>query len=222
MEAVYDLLASAFASNAVDFSLVTTFNLDEYIGLAPNHPNSYHAYMQERFFRRVNLRQANCHIPDGTAVDIDQECQDYERTIKLCGGIDLQLLGLGRAGHIGFNEPLSALLSRTRPKALAPVTIEQNAVLFGDPAMVPRRAITVGIGTILESKRCLMLVTGKEKASVLARAVEGPISSMISASALQLHPHCTVIVDEEAANELQGKEYYRRIFQSEPEWEPYR
>ena len=138
------------------------------------------------------------------------------------GGIDLQLLGIGKAGHIGFNEPLSALRSRTRVKALAPTTIKQNAPLFDDPAKMPRRAITMGVGTILEARRCLLLATGAAKAEIIAQAVEGPITSMVTASALQLHPRCTVIVDEDAARKLKEKEYYRWIFENEPEWESYR
>jgi len=150
------------------------------------------------------------------------ECLKYERKIKSVGGIDLQLLGIGSDGHIGFNEPLSALLSRTRVKALSPLTIAQNSPLFVPPSRIPRRAITMGVGTILDAKRLIMLVTGSAKADILAKAVEGPITSMISASALQLHPKCTIITDEDAASLLREKEYYYWIFNNEPEWEIYR
>ena len=143
-------------------------------------------------------------------------------SMKECGGIDLQLLGIGRSGHIGFNEPLSSLASRTRAKALTPVTIEQNAPLFPRPEDMPKRALTMGVGTILEARRILMLATGAEKADIIAKAVEGPITSMVSATALQLHPKCTVIVDDAAAEKLQGKDYYHWIFQNEPEWADYR
>ncbi|HRR28345.1 MAG TPA: glucosamine-6-phosphate deaminase, partial [Victivallales bacterium] len=146
----------------------------------------------------------------------------YERKVKSVGGIDLQLLGIGVDGHIGFNEPLSALLSRTRVKALSPLTIKQNSPLFTPPSKMPRRAITMGVGTILDAKRLIMLVTGRAKAEILAKAVEGPITSMISASALQLHPKCTIITDEDAASLLKEKEYYYWIFNNEPEWEIYR
>src|ERR1043166_4648358 len=138
------------------------------------------------------------------------------------GGIALQLLGIGRAGHIGFNEPLSALRSRTRVKALSPLTLTQNGASFGGEDHVPRRAITMVVGTILECRRGLLLATGAEKAEIVAKAVEGPITSMISATALQLHGRCTVVVDEAAASRLAGSEYYRRIFATEPEWEPFR
>src|SRR5262249_19823078 len=159
------------------------------------------------------------YLPDGTANDLDAECAHYEALIHRFGGIDLQLLGIGRAGHLGFNEPLSALRSRTRVKALSPTTLAQNAPLFDQPDRIPRRALTVGVGTIWECRRCLLLATGEEKADIVAAAVEGPITAMISATALQLHPRCTVVVDEAAAGKLKGAEYYRWIFQNEPEWE---
>ena len=155
------------------------------------------------------------------ADDIDAECRRYEECIHDCNGIDLQLLGIGRTGHMGFNEPLSAMRSRTRAKALSPETIEQNLPLMRDQQDAPKRAITMGVGTILECRRCILLATGKEKADIIARAVEGPVTSMISASALQLHPQCTVIVDEEAAGRLEHKDYYRWIFENEPEWQEY-
>jgi glucosamine-6-phosphate deaminase len=157
------------------------------------------------------------------AVDHGAESRRYEAGLREAGGIDLQLLGLGSDGHIGFNEPLSALLSRTREKALTPATRRQNAPMFGgDPGQVPARAITMGVGTILDSRRCLLLAVGTEKAAILARAVEGPVTAMVTASALQLHPRCQVVVDEAAAARLQGIEYYRWIFENEPEWADYR
>jgi glucosamine-6-phosphate deaminase len=222
MEAVYHILVRLHREERLDFSLCRTFNLDEYVGLAPDDARSYRYYMNQRLFSQVNLDQRNTHLPDGQAANLDAECGQYEQKIKRCGGIDLQLLGLGQAGHIGFNEPLSALRSRTRVKALSPVTIEQNASFFGGPAKVPRRAITMGVGTILECGRCLLLATGSGKAEVIAKAVEGPITSMISATALQLHARCTVVLDEAAASKLQAADYYRWIFANEPEWEEFR
>jgi glucosamine-6-phosphate deaminase len=222
MGALYDLLARMRQEEQLDFSLCRTFNLDEYAGLAPSDPRSYHYYMNEHLFSRVNIDRRNTHLPNGLAADLDAECRQYEEKIKRCGGIDLQLLGIGRAGHIGFNEPLSALRSRTRVKALSPATVDQNAGNFGGAAKVPRRALTMGVGTILESRRCLLLATGEDKASVIAKAVEGPITSMISASALQLHARCTVVLDEAAASQLQESDYYRWIFANEPEWEEFR
>ena len=223
MERVYRLLANLHATERLDFSLCRTFNLDEYIGLLPTDPHSYRHYMNRHLFRRVNIDLRNTHLPHGMAPDLSAECDRYERLINDCGGIDLQLLGIGAAGHIGFNEPLSALRSRTREKALTPVTIHQNADLFGgDPKRVPKRAITMGVGTILETRRLLVLVTGPDKAEIVAKAVEGPITSMVSATALQLHAHCTVVVDEPAAARLAGQDYYRWIFAHEPEWREFR
>jgi glucosamine-6-phosphate deaminase len=221
MEAVYGLLVEMHEDDGLDFSLARTFNLDEYIGLPPEDPHSYRFYMNKHLFHRVNIDLRNTHLPNGMAEDLDAECVRYENEIRECNGIDLQLLGIGRTGHIGFNEPLSAMRSRTRPKALSPETVEQNALLFGGADLMPRRAITMGVGTILEAKRCLLLATGEEKAEVVAAAVEGPVTSMISASALQLHLKCTVIVDEAAASCLRMKDYYRWIFENEPEWQDY-
>ena len=223
MENVYRWLTIFHRREGLDFSRCRTFNLDEYIGLPPNSASSYRHYMDDHLFREVNIRRDHIGIPDGNAADLAAECRRYEAKIQEAGGIDLQLLGLGVDGHIGFNEPLSALLSRTREKALTPATLAQNAAMFGgDPDKVPRRAITMGVGTILDARRCLLLVTGACKASILAQAVEGPVTSMVTASALQLHPRCQVIVDEEAARDLKGQEYYRWVFAHEPEWEPFR
>jgi glucosamine-6-phosphate deaminase len=223
MERVYDYLVEMHERDDLDFALCRSFNLDEYVGLPADSEHSYRHYMNERLFKRVNIDVRNTHLPDGMAQDYAEESERYEKLIRESGGIDVQLLGMGRDGHIGFNEPLSALQSRTREKALTPTTIEQNAGMFGgDRDAVPRRAITMGVGTILESRRCLGLVTGEEKAEVVARALEGPITSMVSASALQLHPHCTVIVDEAASSRLEGSEYYRWIFENEPEWREFR
>ncbi|MEI6970237.1 MAG: glucosamine-6-phosphate deaminase [bacterium] len=223
MERVYRHLARMHSGDSLDFSRCRTFNLDEYVGLSATHPGSYHHYMNKHLFTHVNIRRRNTHLPDGTADDLAAECARYEALIRKCGGIDIQLLGIGSDGHIGFNEPLSSLRSRTREKALTVSTLRQNAAMFGgDPDKVPRRAITMGVGTILEAKRCVLLATGRDKARILAKAVEGPITSMISASAIQLHPHCTVVVDEAAASGLRGVEYYRWIFENEPEWQEFR
>ncbi|MGO8698069.1 MAG: glucosamine-6-phosphate deaminase [Limisphaerales bacterium] len=222
MEAVYSLLVQMHRHEHLDFSLCRTFNLDEYVGLASNDRHSYRYYMNHHLFSHVNIDKRNTHLPDGLAKDLDAECRQYEEKIERSGGIDLQLLGIGEAGHIGFNEPLSALRSRTRVKTLSPITVEQNAALFGGVAKVPPRAITMGVGTILDSRRCVLLATGEEKAGVIALAVEGPITSMISASALQLHARCTVVLDEAAASQLEASDYYRWVFSNEPEWEEFR
>jgi glucosamine-6-phosphate deaminase len=222
MERVYRHLVRMHTEEKLDFSLCRTFNLDEYVGVFPSDATSYRHYMNHHLFRHVNLDIRNTHLPNGMAENLEAECRLYETAIERAGGIDFQLLGIGKAGHIGFNEPLSALRSRTRVKALTPTTIKQNAPFFGGEEHMPRRAITMGVGTIMEARRCLLLATGDSKAHVIAQAVEGPITSMVTASALQLHPRCTVVVDEEAAVELKEKEYYRWIFENEPEWEDYR
>jgi len=222
MEAVYAHLVRMHRETTLDFSGVQTFNLDEYVGLPAEDLNSYRYFMNQHLFNQVNINPANTHLPNGRAVDLGAECRNYEKLITDAGGIDLQLLGIGKSGHIGFNEPLSALKSRTREKALTPTTIKQNAPFFGGEDKMPRRAITMGVGTILDARRCLLLATGEAKADIIAQAVEGPITSMVTASALQLHAKATVIVDEAAAAKLKEKEYYRWIFNSEPEWEEYR
>jgi len=222
MEAVYRHLVQMHRTSKLSFAKVRTFNLDEYVGLAPEDKNSYRHFMNQHLFQQVNIKLDNTHLPDGCAADLGAECRDYEKRIEKAGGIDLQLLGIGKSGHIGFNEPLSALKSRTREKALAPATIKQNAPFFGGEAKMPRRALTMGVGTILDARRCILLATGETKADIIAQAVEGPITSMVTASALQLHPKATVIVDEAAAAKLKEREYYRWIFTNEPEWEEYR
>lgn len=222
MEQVYILLAEMHKRDGLDFSKCRTFNLDEYVGLTPEDPCSYRYYMNKHLFSKVNVNLRNTHLPDGMANDLDLACVSYEATIQKAGGIDFQLLGIGHDGHIGFNEPLSALRSRTRVKALTPLTVAANAPLFDNPDRMPRRALTMGVGTIMDSKRCVLLATGASKAAILAKAVEGPITAMVSASAMQLHPHCTIVTDEAAAARLEGKDYYRFIFRNEPEWAEFR
>lgn len=223
MEAVYARLVRLHEEEGLDFSRCRTFNLDEYIGIPPSDPYSYHAYMRRHLFDRVHLDEARAHLPDGMAKDPKEAARRYEAMIAACGGLDLQLLGIGRDGHIGFNEPLSSLRSRTRDKALAPETIAVNATLFGDtPHRMPRRALTMGVGTILEAREIVLLATGVEKADILARALEGPVTSMVTASALQWHANCKAIVDEAAAAALEGRVYYRQLFEQEPEWAPFR
>lgn len=219
MERVYAELVSTGASLAG----CTSFNLDEYIGLAPEDPNSYRSYMNQHLFSITDIDLAKTHVPDGSASDLKAAAQDYEDKITQAGGIDLQLLGIGEAGHIGFNEPLSSLMSRTRDKALTPTTRAQNAEMFGgDPSAVPKRALTMGVGTILDARELILLATGPAKASIIARAVEGPVTSMVSASAIQLHANCKVILDEAAASDLEGRDYYDFVFANEPEWAGFR
>jgi glucosamine-6-phosphate deaminase len=223
MERVYTELVGMHRRGRLDFRACRTFNLDEYIGLTAADVHSYRYYMNQHLFKHINIDPRNTHVLNGVATDVKAEAARFEAAIHTAGGIDLQLLGLGEAGHIGFNEPLSAIRSRTRDKALTPTTRRQNAELFGgDMDRVPKRALTMGVGTILDAVELLLLVTGGSKADILARAVEGPITAMISASAIQLHANCKVIVDEAAAVQLLGRDYYDWIFANEPEWAGFR
>lgn len=223
MERVYATLIDLHTHAGLDFSACRTFNLDEYIGLAADDPQSYRYYMNRHLFDHINIDLANTQVLNGLAADLKAEAARFEDAIGTAGGIDLQLLGLGEAGHIGFNEPLSALMSRTRDKALTPTTRRQNAGLFGGAIeAVPARALTMGVGTILDAHELILVVTGSAKADILARAVEGPITAMVSASAIQLHPNCKVLTDAAAATQLKGHEYYDWIFHHEPEWAAYR
>jgi len=197
---LYSEVVRIYHERNLDFSRLKTFNLDEYLGLPPDHPQSYHAYMQENFFRHVSVPKENIHIPDGTIRESFQEyCDSYEAAIKKSGGIDLQILGIGKTGHIGFNEPTSSLASRTRLKTLTEQTRRDNQQIFGSKESVPECAITMGIGTILTAKKILLLAAGASKAAAVASAIEGPITSSVSASALQLHPDVTILLDPQAA-----------------------
>jgi len=206
---LYQQLIKAHKEEGLDFSKVRSFNLDEYCGLSPNHPQSYHYFMYDKLFNHINIKPENVYIPTGDVRNADIFCEWYEKKIKEEGGIDLQILGIGRDGHIGFNEPGSSLGSRTRIKTLTEETIEDNARFFGKKEKVPRYAITIGLGTISEAKECLLLASGSNKAEAIQKCIEGPISGEITASLLQLHPRATIIIDEEAAQKLRHKNYYR-------------
>ena len=189
----------------LDFSLVATFNLDEYVGLPPDHEQSYHFFMKEEFFKHINIRNENTHVPEGLADDLVAECQTYEDKIKRAGGIDLQLLGIGSNGHIAFNEPGSSLGSRTRIKTLDERTIRDNARFFKSPKEVPRYALTMGIGTIMDARQLILLANSKTKTDAIAKTVEGPITAMVPATIVQLHPKAAIITDKAAARKLSRK-----------------
>ncbi len=217
-ERIYAALLAIHAIRPLDLSRFASFNLDEYVGLPPEDPRSYRAFMARHLARPLDLPPGRVRLPDGMAADPDEEGARYERRIAEAGGIELQLLGLGATGHIGFNEPLSAFRSRTRAVTLAPLTRRQNAAMFGgDPAAVPARAITMGIATILEARRILLVVTGASKAAILAQAIEGPLTAMISGSALQAHADCLVLTDEAAAGRLAQRAYYDELARGDPE-----
>ena len=213
------LLYRTLVEMNLDWSQVTTFNLDEYIGLPRDHPQSYHTFMWENLFQRINIAKENVHIPDGNAQDIPKFCQQYEERIVATGGIDLQVLGIGTDGHIGFNEPSSSLASRTRIKTLTRQTCIDNARFFGSKESVPHHVITMGIGTIMEARQNLLLAFGQNKARAIAEAVEGPITALNPASILQMHPVVKVILDEPAASDLKRADYYRWVYESKPEWQ---
>ena len=213
------LLYRALIDLRLDWSAVTTFNLDEYIGLAADHPQSYHRFMWDNLFQHLNIKPENVHMPDGKANNIPEFCAAYEQKIRALGGIDLQVLGIGTDGHIGFNEPTSSLGSRTRIKTLAPQTIEDNARFFNSAAEVPTHVITMGIGTIMEARQNLMLAFGTSKARAIAEAVEGPITSLNPASILQMHPDTRLCLDTLAAAKLERAEYYRWVYANKPEWQ---
>ncbi len=198
-EGLYKELVRMHREEGLDFSKVTTFNLDEYIGLDKTNPQSYYHYMTDHFFSKTNIPAQNIHIPDGMSKDIMKECQGYEKAIEKAGGIDLQVLGIGRNGHIGFNEPNGTFEALTHPVHLDKDTIKANARFFGSIDKVPTKAISMGIKTIMRSKKILLLANGPEKADAIAETIEGQIRPEVPSTVLQLHPHVTVIVDKEAA-----------------------
>jgi glucosamine-6-phosphate deaminase len=211
---MYKELVRLHREESLDFSGVVTFNLDEYLGVTAAHPQSFHYFMREHFFAHVNIPERNIHIPDGAIRgDYDKYCASYEQCIRDAGGVDLQILGIGRNGHIGFNEPTSSLGSRTRLKVLTKETIEDNRKFFAPGEEIPQCAITMGIGTILEAKRILLLASGSSKATPIAQAIEGPVTGSVTASALQLHPDVTFIVDQAAGAQLKQHEYYRHVLE---------
>ncbi|MFP4082495.1 MAG: glucosamine-6-phosphate deaminase [Candidatus Aminicenantes bacterium] len=211
---VYKRLSLLYQKGEMDFSQVTTFNLDEYLGLKENHPRSFSYYMEKNFFQHVNIRKENIHRLKGIPENIDDHCRQYEQEIKSAGGIDIQLLGVGRNGHIGFNEPSSSLSSRTRVKTLTQETIQANSPLFENKNEIPRFCLTMGIGTIMEARMIILLASGKDKSEAIRKSVEGPITASVPASILQLHPQVKVIVDQEAASLLSRKDYYQWVFEN--------
>jgi len=196
---IYAKLAAAFRRGEVSFARATTFNLDEYVGLPPDHPESYRSYMERHLFRHIDLPQERAHIPDGNAADLERECERYERLLQEAGRIDLMLLGLGHNGHIGFNEPGRQLHSRTHVAVLHPKTREANARFFRSPEEVPARAVTMGLGGIFKAVTILLVVKGADKADIVHRALTGPLTTECPASLLQLHPDLVVMLDEGAA-----------------------
>jgi glucosamine-6-phosphate deaminase len=208
---LYQLLIEQCTRGELSFRGVTTFNLDEYLGLSGDHPQSYRFFMNQNLFDHIDIDPANTFVPDGAAADPRATARDYESKITAAGGIDMQLLGIGYNGHIGFNEPSSSLGSRTRVKTLTARTIADNARFFQGGEYQPHLSITMGIGTILDARNIALLATGQSKAIAVKNTVEGPVSASCPASALQLHQTTTLIVDEAAASALEDPEFFKHI-----------
>ncbi len=220
-EVMYQELISMYEAGKISFSNCTTFNLDEYVGLPHSHSQSYHRYMNENLFDFIDIPKESIHIPDGTAENLRQTSFDYEESIKTSGGIDLQVLGIGSNGHIGFNEPMGSLSSRTWIKILTQNTIQDNSRFFEDSTQVPRHVITMGIGTIMESQHCMILACGWKKAQAIRAMIEGPVTAQWPASALQFHKRTTVVLDEPSASLLSHKEHYGWVEKNLLDWQNY-
>jgi len=216
---LYAELRRQYEEEGLDFSGITSFNLDEYVGPDGDHPSSYRHFMQQVLFDHVNVNPERVHLPNGKSNDVPATCADYEKSISAAGGIDLQVLGLGSDGHIGFNEPSSSLASRTRIKTLTRETREDNTRFFDSADEVPRHCITMGIGTIMEARQIVLLAFGNRKAAAVQQVVEGPISAMWPATILQMHPSVVVLLDEAAAASLDQKDYYREVADNKPDWQ---
>jgi len=209
--AVYVRLIHAHQTQGVDFSGCITFNLDEYLDLPEGHERSYRYFMNQHFFSGVNVRPSNRHFPPSQGKDLARQCLDYENKIQEVGGIDMQVLGIGSNGHIGFNEPTSSLASRTRIKTLAEKTLRDNSRFYRPGEVQPQMASTAGIGTILEAGKILLQAFGLKKADAVHAAVEGPVSAFWPGSALQLHPQVTLCLDADSASKLSLRDYYKRV-----------
>ncbi len=203
-EGMYQMLAEDHIQNGTDYQDIHTVNLDEYVGLDKEDPNSYFTYMCKHFFHKVNLSLENTHLPNGLASDMDAETARYEQQIKELGGVDLQILGIGRNGHIGFNEPGTTFKSRTHVIELAEDTIQANSRYFDSLEDVPKQAVTMGIQSILESKEIILLASGASKADALKQFIFGEITEDFPASALRLHPKVTIIADQDALRNLEA------------------
>jgi glucosamine-6-phosphate isomerase len=215
---IYAELVRQHRALGLSFARVSAFTLDEYVGIPAEHPGSFRRALREGLYRQIDLPPERAHAPDGEAADLSAACARYEAAIAAAGGLDLALLGLGTDGHIAFNEPTSSFGSRTRLKTLADETRAANQAVFGAEP-VPRHALTVGIATILDARRCLLVAFGAAKASAVAKTVEGPLAALVPASALQLHPRATVIVDEAAAEGLRLRRYYDAVAAGKPDWQ---
>lgn len=217
--ALYSELIRMHREDGLSFKDVTTFNLDEYVGLDPADPCSFCSEMHRNLFCYLDFAKGATHLPDGQAKDLTASCVAYEAAIKAAGGIDLQILGIGHDGHLAFNEPGSSLASRTRIKTLSPKTIKANSRFFGSEERVPRHVVTMGLSTILEAKWCVLLAFGEEKAEAIQGVVEGPVSASCPGSVLQFHEKVIVLLDHAAASKLSRKQYYLEVYAGKPAWQ---
>ena len=217
---IYDELTTRHKNEGLSFARAQAFMLDEYVGIADDHPQRYRNVIDTEIATRVDFAEGAVHGPDGSADDLAAASADYERKIAEAGGIDLQILGIGSDGHIAFNEPGSSLASRTRVKSLTHQTRVDNARFFdGDVEQVPKLCLTQGLGTIMEARHLVLVATGGNKAEAVHQMVEGPISAMWPATVLQMHQHVTVLLDDASASRLQLGDYYRHAYENKPEWQ---
>lgn len=218
-QGIYTDLQRRVQAGEISFAEARGFALDEYVGIPLEHPESYAAVIARDVVEPLGFDASRVRVPDGRAADLEFAAKEYDAAIRAAGGIDVQILGIGANGHIGFNEPTSSFASRTRIKTLAPSTRDANARFFDSPEQVPTHCMTQGLGTILEARELVLVAQGASKAAAVAAAIEGPLSSFVPGSALQLHEHATVVVDEEAAAGLQLAEYYRYTYANKPAWQ---
>ena len=218
-QGIYTDLQRRVQAGEISFAQARGFALDEYVGIPLEHPESYAAVIARDVVAPLGFDASRVRVPDGRAADLEFAAKEYDAAIRAAGGIDVQILGIGANGHIGFNEPTSSFASRTRIKTLAPSTRDANARFFDSPEQVPTHCMTQGLGTILEARELVLVAQGASKAAAVAAAIEGPLSSFVPGSALQLHEHAIVVVDEEAAAGLQLAEYYRYTYANKPAWQ---
>jgi glucosamine-6-phosphate deaminase len=217
--AIYGELARRVRDGTLDTGRMRCFALDEYVGIPEGHPESYASVLRREVVVPLHLDPSQVAVPDGRADDLAAACLAYEAAIRHAGGVDLQILGIGANGHVGFNEPTSSFASRTRLKTLALQTRADNARFFDDPEDVPTHCVTQGLGTIMDARELLLVAQGEAKADAVAAAVEGPVAAICPASILQFHEHAIVIVDEEAASRLSLADYYRHTYANKPDWQ---
>lgn len=218
-QGIYTDLQRRVRAGEISFAEARGFALDEYVGIPLEHPESYAAVIARDVVAPLGFDASRVRVPDGRAADLEFAAKEYDAAIRAAGGIDVQILGIGANGHIGFNEPTSSFASRTRIKTLAPSTRDANARFFDSAEQVPTHCMTQGLGTILEARELVLVAQGTSKAAAVAAAIEGPLSSFVPGSALQLHEHATVVVDEEAAAGLRLADYYRYTYANKPAWQ---